>query len=338
MALNQVVGVKTEAPPGSFSSDSVIVTSGSGFIISGDGYILTNHHVIESAYEFGYTLRVFLHDGTTYDAKIVGFEKDNDVAVIKIDAEGLNAVTTGDSDALRVGDQIYAVGDPLGELEYTMTDGMISALDRTIAVDSKTSISMFQISAAVNSGNSGGPVYDSKGEVIGIVSAKYKDVGIEGLGFAIPVNDAVDIAEQLISVGYVTGKAYMGISVMTINSSAASYYNLTEGAYVVTVEPGSCADTAGLKAGDIITALDDTRIQSQDALTTAKKKYKAHDTAELTVYRAGETLTLAITFDEDTRTTADGGLPETQPVPNPQPRQQFGDEWQELPLVPFPNP
>jgi serine protease Do len=302
MARNQVVGVKTESSGGNYfgySGGSDTVASGSGFIISNDGYILTNHHVIEAAYTYGYDLAVFTQDGTRYDAEIVGFERDNDVAVLKIGASGLNAVTTGDSGAMRVGDEVYTVGDPLGQLDYTMTDGIISALDRVIAVDEKTSISMFQISAAVNSGNSGGPVYNSKGDVIGIVSAKYKDIGVEGLGFAIPINDAIALAEQLITNGYISGKAYFGISVQTVDSRMIEYYNLVEGAYVTVVEPGSCAETAGLKVGDIITKLDDAEVTSSEMLTYAKKQYKAGDEAQLTIYRAGETLALTVTFDED---------------------------------------
>jgi serine protease Do len=302
MARNQVVGVKTEAPAGNrygYSGDSGTVASGSGFIISNDGYILTNHHVIEAAYTYGYELAVFTQDGTRYEAEIVGFEKDNDIAVLKIGAQGLGAVSMGDSGAMRVGDKVYTVGDPLGQLDYTMTDGIISALDRVITVDNNTSIRMFQISAAVNSGNSGGPVYDAKGDVIGIVSAKYKDIGVEGLGFAIPINDAVELAEQLITNGYISGKAYFGITVRTVDAVRAEYFNLVEGAYVTEVVPGSCAETAGLRVGDIITKLDDAEVTSSETLTYAKKQYKAGDEAELTVYRAGETLVLTVTFDED---------------------------------------
>jgi serine protease Do len=316
MARNQVVGVKTEASGGNYygySGDSGTVASGSGFIISNDGYILTNHHVIETAYTNGYDLAVFTQDGTRYDAEIVGFDRDNDVAVLKIEASGLNAVTMGDSGAMSVGDEVYTVGDPLGQLDYTMTDGIVSALDRVIAVDSRTSISMFQISAAVNSGNSGGPVYDSKGDVIGIVSAKYKDIGVEGLGFAIPINDAVSLAEQLITNGYISGKAYFGIGVETVDTRMIEYYNLVAGAYVKTVEPGSCAEKAGLKVGDIITKLDDAEVTGIDTLTYAKKQYKAGDVAEVTIHRAGETLTLTVTFDEEERPSAQQQPEQRQP-------------------------
>jgi serine protease Do len=302
MARKQVVSVIAEATgysSGDFWGSTGVASSGSGFIISNDGYILTNHHVIEAALTRGFTLKVYTEDGSGYEAQVVGYEQENDVAVLKIEAEGLDAVTTGDSDATKVGERIYTVGDPLGHLEYTMTDGIVSALDRVVAVDTNTSISMFQISAAVNSGNSGGPVYNSNGEVIGIVSAKYKDIGVEGLGFAIPINDAVNIAEQLITTGYVADKTYLGVSVQTVNASAAAFYNMAEGAYVVSVEAGSCAETAGVKIGDIITRLGDISVTSADTLKLAKRRYSPGDTVELIVYRSGESLTLQITLDKD---------------------------------------
>ena len=298
MACNQVVGIKTEVKgTGFYQQNSVI--SGSGFIISTDGYILTNYHVIEAGGTYGYEIKVYLHDGTSYTATIVGYEADNDVAVLKIDAAGLNAVSIGDSEQMLVGETVYAVGNPLGELDYTMTDGIVSALDRTVSVDSLTSIDMFQISAAVNTGNSGGPVYNTRGEVIGIVSAKYTNYGVEGLGFAIPINDAIDIATQLISTGYITGKSHLGINVQTINKSTAEYYNMVEGAYVTHVEPGSCAETAGLKIGDIITKLGDSEITSTESLKLAKRSFSAGDTTTILINRQGDTATLTITFDEE---------------------------------------
>jgi serine protease Do len=201
------------------------------------------------------------------------------------------------------------VGNPLGELAYTMTRGMISALDRDITTqDSSTgeskTVNMFQFDAAVNNGNSGGPVYNEYGEVIGVVTAKYSNTGVEGLGFGIPMNDAVEIANELIEHGYVSGKAYMGISVQTVSSEVARYYNMVEGAYVYTVDSMSCAAKAGLQMGDIITAIDGKEIKTSSDLVSAKKKYKAGDTAKLTVYRGGKSLELSITFDEDKNTAA----------------------------------
>ncbi len=305
IACDQVVAVTTEITyKNYFGYTTSGAVSGSGFIISSDGYILTNYHVIEDAAKGGYEISVLTHDGSEYVASIVGHEAENDVAVLKIEAEGLSAATLGDSDAMAVGDSVYAVGNPLGELEYTMTSGMVSALDRDITTyDSESgsynTINMFQIDAAVNSGNSGGPVYNNRGQVIGIVTAKYSDSGVEGLGFAVPINDALAIAEDLITKGYVSGKAYMGISADTLPASVNQYYGLPAGAYVVSVEPGSCADKAGLEEGDIITALGDTPITGSDDLISVKKAYRAGDSTTITVSRSGGDIVLDITFDEE---------------------------------------
>lgn len=299
MAVNQVVGVNSEEKTNVFGAPTSGAVSGSGFILSADGYIVTNYHVIQYAAEQGFSLTVMTHDGKSYPAKIVGTEPDNDLAVIKIEATGLSAVTLGNNEEMKVGDQVYAVGNPLGELDYTMTNGIVSALDRLIQVDESTSINMFQIDAAVNPGNSGGPVYNSKGEVIGIVSAKYSSSGIEGLGFAIPINDAWTIVEELMTNGHVSGKPSMGISVQTVTQQQAEYYGIVVGAYVKTVSTGSCAEKAGIKVNDVIIKLGDTDVTSADTLKQAKKAYKAGDTTTVVVNRDGEELSLTITFDEE---------------------------------------
>ena len=218
----------------------------------------------------------------------------------KIDAIGLKPVSFGNSDSLSVGDLVYAVGNPLGELDFSMSTGHVSALDRAITSDeSGVAINMFQIDAAVNSGNSGGPVYNAAGEVVGIVTAKYASTGVEGLGFAIPINDAVKIASDLITKGYVTGKAYMGVQIdQRYNSLYSQYYNMPLGAYVYSVEDGSCAEKAGLLAKDIITRLGDQDITGYTDLTSALHGFSAGDTTSMTVYRGGEEVTLTITFDE----------------------------------------
>lgn len=324
MAVNQVVGVNSEAKTNIFGQSTASAVSGSGFIVSADGYIVTNYHVIEYADQYGYTLTVMLHDGKPYPAKIVGYEQDNDIAVIKIDATGLSAATIGDNKKMKVGDKVYAIGNPLGELDYTMTNGIVSALDRVIQVDESTSINMFQIDAAVNAGNSGGPLYNSKGEVIGIVSAKYASTGIEGLGFAIPINDAMNIVNQLITNGHVVGKASMGITVRTVTSAAAEYYNLAVGAYVLSVQPGSCAEKAGFKVGDIITKLGDTAVTSADTLKTAKKNFKAGDTTTVVISREGKELSLSITFDEQGVTATSSSSQAKVPIQNTVQSSGFG--------------
>ena len=304
LAKTRAVAITTEITyTNIFGYTSSGAVSGSGFIISANGYIITNYHVIKQAAEGGYTVNVLTYDGGKLDAEIVGYEEDNDIAVLKVDAQGLSAVTIGNSDTMQVGESVYAVGNPLGELEYTMTGGMVSALDRAISSrDSSTgtvrTVNMFQFDAAVNEGNSGGPLFNSRGEVIGVVAAKYSETGVEGLGFAIPINDAVTIANDIITNGYVTGKPYMGVAVQTVSSAVAQYYNMVRGAYVSAIEIGSCAETAGIEVGDIITSLGGEDISSESDLAAAKKAFKAGETAPLTLYRSGEYLELEITFDE----------------------------------------
>ena len=301
LACEQVVGVTTEVTyQNFFGQTSSAAVSGSGFILSADGYILTNYHVIEYAHKGGYAVTVMLHDGSRYEASIVGTEESNDIAVLKIEATGLTPVKLGDSDAIAVGDGVHAVGNPLGELEFSMTNGNVSALDRVITTETNGEpISMFQIDAAVNSGNSGGPVYNDRGEVIGVVTAKYSSTGVEGLGFAIPINDAVRIANDLITKGYVTGKAYMGITLEDqYNAIYAQYYGWPMGAYVRSVEKGSAAEKAGVRSGDIITRIGDETVESISDLRQALKQFSAGDTAEIELYRADQSMTLTITFDE----------------------------------------
>lgn len=315
-ACEQVVGITTEVTYSNYFGMTVSQpVSGSGFFISEDGYVLTNYHVIEYAVEYGSTAKVITHDGTQYDAVVVGSDEDNDIAVLQIEASGLNAAALGNSDGIQVGDEVYAVGNPLGELQFSMTTGSISATDRLISTqDSAPAINMFQIDAAVNQGNSGGPVYDTNGSVIGIVTAKYSDEGIEGLGFAIPVNDAVDIATDLITTGYVTGKAKLGVDAQTVSARAAKYYNTMEGALLRYIEPGSCAETAGLQIGDVIYRFGDLDIYSRDDLQAAIRSYHAGDTVELSVYRSQQHMTIIVTLDEDIPETA-----QTQVSPSPGP-------------------
>ncbi len=299
LACQQVVGITTEVSyTNVFGQVSASSVTGSGFIIAEDGYIMTNYHVIETAQVNGLDISVLLHDGTEYTAEIVGYDEENDIAVLKIDATGLSAAELGDSDSLTVGQVIYAVGNPLGELNYTMTTGIVSATDRAITTDeSQGPINMFQIDAAVNSGNSGGPVYNTAGQVVGVVTAKTSATGVEGLGFAIPINDAAHIANQLLTYGYVADRAQLGISATTVPSSVAERYNMVVGAYVNEVNEGSAAQNAGLQVGDIITAVDDHEVVGSTELTSIVHSYQGGDTATLTVWRAGETVTLTVTFD-----------------------------------------
>lgn len=311
LACKQVVGIQTDITTtnifGMTVSGSV---SGSGFVISEDGYILTNYHVVEDAYTGGYEVKVMFYDGSTYTAEIKGFDRNNDIAVLKIDATGLDAAELGSSDSLYVGDTVYAVGNPLGELSYSMTSGMVSATDRLITTEEGT-MTMFQFDAAVNQGNSGGPVYNTSGQVVGVVTAKSNEDGTEGLGFAVPIDDAVRIANSVISgersLDAETGDAYLGITPADVDSMAAQYYGFPEGAYVRTVTEGSAAEKADIKVGDIITQLDGYDIGSSDELRQELLFHSAGETVDIVVWRSGEYLTLSITFDAKPAENTDSG-------------------------------
>ena len=304
-ATKQVVGIQSNITYMNFFGQTTqAALSGTGFFISDDGYILTNNHVISEASSSGSKINVLTYDGTTYSATVVGTDSSNDLAVLKIDASDCVPVTFGSSSDMSVGDTVYAVGNPMGELQFTMTSGMVSALDRDVTTEeSGGSINMFQMDAAINSGNSGGPVYNANGEVIGVATAKYSSSGsdatVEGLGFAIPSDDAKKISNDLMTNGYVTGKAKMGVSIdQNYSSTVAQYYDMPEGAYVKYVETGSAAEKAGIQPGDIITKCGDKTIEGYEDLTNAIKSYSAGDTVEITVYRSGNESTLSITFDE----------------------------------------
>ncbi len=294
--VNSVVSINCSSTTTNYFGQTVeAASSGSGFVLTADGYIATNHHVIADAT----SVKVTMYNGDTYDATVVGSDEDYDIAVLKIDAQDLQPVTLGDSDTLNVGDRVLAIGNPLGELTFSQTGGMVSCVNRAINVDG-TPFNMIQTDASINPGNSGGPLMNSYGEVVGIVSAKYSSTSnnqsAEGLGFAIPINDVMAMIKDIMTNGYVTNKPYLGATVGTMNQSMAQSTNLTQGAYIYAVEQGGAADQAGLKAGDVITKIDDKTITSLEDLTAAKKGYSAGDTADVTVYRNGETTTVKLTW------------------------------------------
>ncbi len=304
--LASCVGITVNTTVNIFGQTTTSAASGSGFVLSRDGYIATNYHVIESAVkDSSVTIQVTFANGDKYDAKLVGGEKNNDVAVLKIEAAGLTPVTLGDSSKLVVGESVYTIGNPLGELTYSLTGGLVSALDRLITTGENgdnTTLNVLQTDCAINPGNSGGPLFDRYGNVIGITTAKYTQsssgVSAEGLGFALPINDVKNILSDLIQHGYVTGKPYLGVQVTNV-SSEAQRYGVAAGAAVSYVAEGSCAQKAGLQSNDIITAIDDTAIDSSSALTAAlSTNYRAGDTATLTVIRDRQELKLTVTFDE----------------------------------------
>ncbi len=262
--------------------------AGSGIILSADGYILTNNHVIvDDNGEIAGTITVRMTTGEEFKATVIGSDADSDIAVLKIEAENLPAVIVGNSDALGVGEEVIAVGNPLGELGGTVTNGIISALDREINVDG-TMMNLLQTNTAINPGNSGGGLFNMAGELIGVVNAKSSGTGIEGLGFAIPVNDAVSIAEQLITSGYVSGKPYLGVTFYNVTSySEALYYGLKHlGVYIVGLEGGMNDDV--FEIGDRVIAVDGNEISSHDDIKAVLKSHEVGDKIIFIVYRNGK--------------------------------------------------
>ena len=290
--------------------------AGSGFILSQDGYIVTNNHVVESAQE----IQVTLNNGESYPAKLIGAEELNDVAVLKIDGiTGLKPVVIGDSDDLVVGETVCTIGNALGTLSFSLTSGTVSATGRSITMTDGTVMNYIQTNCTINAGNSGGPLFDSYGRVCGITSAKYSNNGdsseasIEGIGFAIPINDVIGIITDYIEHGYVTGRPYMGIlQCTTVDEQWMETFGWPAGVYVNGVQEGSCAEKAGIRRGDIITKIDDTDITDANQMVSVKNSYKAGDTVTITLYRAGETLTVQLTFDEQTEQQTTQTRPETQ--------------------------
>lgn len=296
--VNSTVGITTSITTNYWGFQTTSAAAGSGFILTEDGYILTNYHVVENSN----SITVAMYNGDTYDATLIGYDESNDVAVLKVDAEGLSPVVLGDSDNLNVGDSVVAIGNPLGELTFTMTAGYISALDREITPD-RTPINMLQTDVAINAGNSGGPLFDMDGNVIGMTTAKVSGttesgVSIEGLGFAIPINDVMRVVYDLQRYGRVLGRAYLGVTLQDLDSEVAATYNLPAGPQIVTVTEGSCAETAGLQPRDIILQFEGREISSFTDLSAALAKQKAGDTVTLKIYRAGAELEITLTLDE----------------------------------------
>ena len=313
--VNAVVLISCQVNSASYFGQSSGTSTGSGFIITDDGYVVTNYHVVEGASK----ILVSTHDGNEYTAVLVGQDATNDVAVLKMDdAKNLPFVALGSSTELAVGDQVVAIGNPLGDLTATLTVGYVSAKDRDVTTDG-TTINMIQTDAAINSGNSGGPLFNMKGEVVGITTAKYSGSSssgatIEGIGFAIPIDDVSPMIDDLINYGYVTG-AYLGVMVNDVDAESANYYGIPLGAYVAEVTPGYAAETAGLKAKDIIVALGDYKVTSVSQLTRALRHFAAGETTTITVYRGGAEKILTITLDEKPQDTTAAAPETTETMP-----------------------
>lgn len=293
---DSVVEISTESVvTGSFAQQYVQQGAGSGVIISQDGYILTNNHVINGAN----SVKVRLRDSTEYDATIIGSDSDNDIALLKVSATGLSPATFGDSNSLAVGDYVVAIGNPLGELGGTVTDGIISALARKVTIED-TQMTLLQTNAQVNPGNSGGGLFNANGELVGIVNAKQSATEVEGIAFAIPINNVLDILSDLKEYGYVTGKVDLGIDFTDITSDeTAFYYGVNQtGCYVLSVDSGSNAEKAGVTRGDLVTKVNDTDVSSSSDITTALEKAKVGDTVTFTVSRRGTSKTISFVLEE----------------------------------------
>mgnify|MGYP000351048864 FL=1 len=293
---DSVVEISTESVvTGSFAQQYVQQGAGSGVIISQDGYILTNNHVINGAN----SVKVRLRDGTEYDATIIGSDSDNDIALLKVSATGLSPATFGDSNSLAVGDYVVAIGNPLGELGGTVTDGIISALARKVTIED-TQMTLLQTNAQVNPGNSGGGLFNANGELVGIVNAKQSATEVEGIAFAIPINNVLDILSDLKEYGYVTGKVDLGIDFTDITSDeTAFYYGVNQtGCYVLSVDSGSNAEKAGVTRGDLVTKVNDTDVSSSSDITAALEKAEVGDTVTFTVSRRGTSKTISFVLEE----------------------------------------
>ena len=296
--VNSTVGITTSITTNYFGYQTTAAAAGSGFILTQDGYILTNYHVVESSD----SIKVTTYDGTSYDAQLIGYDESNDIAVLKVDANDLTPVVLGDSDSVSVGDSVVAIGNPLGELTFSLTTGVVSALDRPVTFSTGSTMNLIQTDCAINSGNSGGALFNLYGEVIGITNAKYSsssvssEASIDNIGFAIPIDQVRSIFESIITNGYIV-KPYIGVTVSDVSAESQNY-GLPQGAAVRSVTENGPAAEAGLQENDIITTVNGEAITGSNDLVKLVKAASAGDTLELTVYRQGQTVTLTLTVGE----------------------------------------
>lgn len=304
--LPSIVGIKIKYTVNTFFGNTEAEATGSGIILNSDGYIITNNHVVSTENSSSYyqikeasKMTVTLYNDTTeYEAEIIGTDKYTDLAVIKIDASNLNLTPAvfGNSDEVKVGEFAMAIGCPLG-LESTVTSGIISAVNRTVQSDDSSEYTCIQTDAAINSGNSGGALVNSKGEVIGINTLKLSGTGVEGMGFAIPISSTTDVINQLIEFKTVK-RPYIGISGVSVDDKTAENYNIPKGVYVYEVEKDSPADKAKLQKGDVITKIADREVKTVNELNKIRNTYNIGDTVTLTVYRNGEEMQINVTLEE----------------------------------------
>lgn len=304
--VNSTVGIKTETTTNYFGHTTTSATAGSGFILTADGYIVTNYHVIENAQK----IQVTTYDNTSYNALLVGYDESNDIAVLKIEAENLTPVVIGDSSNMNVGDDVVAIGNPLGELTFSLTGGKVSALNREVTTSDGVTMELIQTDCAINSGNSGGALFNMHGEVIGITNAKYStssssEASIDNIGFAIPISNVIDIIESIIEKGYVS-TPYIGVTV----TNASAQYSF-DGALVAGVSTNSPAQEAGLQEGDVITAVNGEAITGSGDLKSKISSSEVSDILSLEVYRNGETIQINVTVGEQNTTSNSSSLEES---------------------------
>lgn len=304
--VNSTVGITTETTTNYFGHTTTSAASGSGFILTADGYIVTNYHVIENAQK----IQVTTYDNTSYNALLVGYDESNDIAVLKIEAENLTPVVIGDSSNMNVGDDVVAIGNPLGELTFSLTGGKVSALNREVTTSDGVTMELIQTDCAINSGNSGGALFNMHGEVIGITNAKYStssssEASIDNIGFAIPISNVIDIIESIIEKGYVS-TPYIGVTV----TNASAQYSF-DGALVAGVSTNSPAQEAGLQEGDVITAVNGEAITGSGDLKSKISSSEVSDILSLEVYRNGETIQINVTVGEQNTTSNSSSLEES---------------------------
>lgn len=292
-------------------------STGTGIVYREDGYILTNAHVVDDATK----IEVTLHDGQSYEAKVIGSDADIDLALLKVDAKGLSPAQFGDSDQIVVGEPAIVVGNPLGsEFANTCTQGIISFSGRAVEMDTNLMMDLIQVDAAVSPGNSGGPLLNNRGQVVGVISAKIAEDNVEGIGFAIPGNTACQVAQDFLEYGYYRSRPMIGMTVQTVTQQQAAYYGTEAGITVTEVSPGGAADLAGVKVGDKILAINGEAAETAAQLNLIKERSKVGDTIVLTVEREGKTLDLNLVLQAAQQDQPEPE-PEAEPQPEPQPQQ-----------------
>ena len=320
-SVNAVVGVTTRTTTTNFwGYETPAAVAGTGFFISADGYLLTNYHVVENPE----SITITCYNGDTYDAELIGYDASDDMAVLKVDGDDLPYLTLDGSGDLRVGDDVVAIGNPLGELTFSLTHGMVSALDREVTTSTGTRMTLIQTDCAINNGNSGGPLFNMYGEVVGITNGKFTGSAIDNVGFAVPISDIAASVDSIIEKGYIA-KPYIGVTISDVSADALSY-GLPNGAAVKDVTKDGPADKAGIQVNDIVTAVNGEEVTGRHDLTQAVGAAQVGEELTLTVYRQGETLDVTVTVEEKTESALPQEDGEDTPQESEDPLDPNGDQ------------